>query len=78
MKLNFVFLIVVLIIHLSQASEGDFQKYNNDSNFKIAIVVDMWITGFDVPSLAVMYIDKPIQKHTLIQTSSRNGAIWTF
>jgi len=32
----------------------DKQFKNNDSNFKIAIVVDMWITGFDVPSLAVM------------------------
>ena len=44
---------------------------NPNSNFKIAIVVDMWITGFDVPELAVMYIDKPLQKHTLIQTISR-------
>ncbi len=44
---------------------------NKHSNFKIAIVVDMWITGFDVPELAVMYIDKPLQKHTLIQTISR-------
>ena len=35
----------------------DKQFKNTDSNFKIAIVVDMWITGFDVPSLAVMYID---------------------
>ena len=49
----------------------DKQFKNNDSNFKIAIVVDMWITGFDVPSLAVMYIDKPLQKHTLIQAISR-------
>lgn len=49
----------------------DEQFKNNNSNFKIAIVVDMWITGFDVPSLAVMYIDKPLQKHTLIQTISR-------
>lgn len=49
----------------------DEQFKNDDSNFKIAIVVDMWITGFDVPSLAVMYIDKPLQKHTLIQTISR-------
>ena len=47
----------------------DKQFKNNNSNFKIAIVVDMWITGFDVPSLAVMYIDKPIQRHTLIQKS---------
>ena len=40
------------------------QFKNDNSNFKIAIVVDMWITGFDVPSLSVMYIDKPLQKHT--------------
>jgi type I restriction enzyme R subunit len=46
------------------------------SNFQIAIVVDMWITGFDVPSLAVMYIDKPIQKHTLIQTISRVNRVF--
>lgn len=51
--------------------ELDRQFKNEHSNFKIAIVVDMWITGFDVPSLAVMYIDKPLQKHTLIQTISR-------
>lgn len=41
------------------------------SNFKIAIVVDMWLTGFDVPFLDTMYIDKPIQQHNLIQTISR-------
>lgn len=46
------------------------------SNFKIAIVVDMWITGFDVPSLTVMYIDKPLQKHTLIQTISRVNRVF--
>jgi len=42
-----------------------------NSNFKIAIVVDMWLTGFDVPFLDTMYIDKPLQKHSLIQTISR-------
>lgn len=41
------------------------------SNFHIAIVVDMWITGFDVPSLTYMYNDKPLQKHLLIQAISR-------
>ncbi len=41
------------------------------SNFRIVIVVDMWITGFDVPSLTYMYNDKPLQKHMLIQTISR-------
>ena len=48
------------------------EKFKDDkSNFKMAIVVDMWITGFDVPCLAVLYNDKPLQKHTLIQTISR-------
>lgn len=42
----------------------DDQFKNDNSNFKIAIVVDMWSTGFDVPSLAVMYIDKPLQRYT--------------
>ena len=41
------------------------------SNFRIVIVVDMWITGFDVPSLTYMYNDKPLKKHMLIQTISR-------
>lgn len=41
------------------------------SNFHIVIVVDMWITGFDVPSLTYMYNDKPLKKHMLIQTISR-------
>ena len=54
----------------------DKQFKNNRSNFKVAVVVDMWITGFDVPSLAVMYIDKPLQKHTLIQTISRVNRVF--
>lgn len=41
------------------------------SNFRIVIVVDMWITGFDVDCLTYIYNDKPLQKHTLIQTISR-------
>lgn len=41
------------------------------SNLRIVIVVDMWITGFDVPCLTYLYNDKPIQKHTLVQTVSR-------
>lgn len=41
------------------------------SNFHIAIVVDMWITGYDIPSLTYMYNDKPLKKHMLIQTISR-------
>lgn len=51
--------------------ELDRQFKNEKSNFKIAIVVDMWLTGFDVPFLDTIYIDKPIQQHNLIQTISR-------
>ncbi|MDX1490337.1 MAG: HsdR family type I site-specific deoxyribonuclease [Pseudohongiellaceae bacterium] len=51
--------------------ELDRQFKSAKSNFKIAIVVDMWLTGFDVPFLDTMYIDKPVQRHTLIQTISR-------
>ena len=54
----------------------DKQFKNNDSNFKVAVVCDMWITGFDVPSLAVMYIDKPLQCHTLVQTISRVNRVF--
>lgn len=46
------------------------------SNFKIAIVVDMWLTGFDVPFLEAIYIDKPIQQHSLIQTISRVNRVY--
>ncbi|MCB0315864.1 MAG: DUF3387 domain-containing protein, partial [Calditrichaeota bacterium] len=51
--------------------ELDRQFKTAKSNFKIAIVVDMWLTGFDVPFLDSMYIDKPVKRHNLIQTISR-------
>ncbi len=51
--------------------ELDRQFKTDKSNFKIAIVVDMWLTGFDVPFLDSMYIDKPVKRHNLIQTISR-------
>ena len=54
----------------------DVQFKNPKSNFKIAIVVDMWITGFDVPCLDTMYIDKPLQQHTLVQTISRVNRVY--
>lgn len=52
------------------------QFKNDKSNFKIAIVVDMWLTGFDVPSLDTMYLDKYVHKHTLIQTISRVNRVY--
>ena len=54
----------------------DVQFKDPKSNFKIAIVVDMWITGFDVPCLDTMYIDKPLQQHTLVQTISRVNRVY--
>lgn len=56
--------------------EFDRQFKNIKSNFKIAIVVDMWLTGFDVPALDTIYIDKPIQQHSLIQTISRVNRVY--
>lgn len=46
------------------------------SEIKIAIVVDMWLTGFDVPSLATMYIYKPMKGHNLMQTIARVNRVF--
>lgn len=54
-----------------RSAELDAAFKQEKSNFHIVIVVDMWITGFDVPSLTYMYNDKPLKKHLLIQTISR-------
>ncbi|CAN5183928.1 type I restriction endonuclease subunit R [soil metagenome] len=54
--------------------DRQFKMFN--SNFKIAIVVDMWLTGFDVPFLEAIYIDKPVQQHSLIQTISRVNRVY--
>lgn len=54
-----------------RSEELDAAFKQDKSNFHIVIVVDMWITGFDVPSLTYMYNDKPLKKHLLIQTISR-------
>ena len=54
-----------------RSDELDAAFKQEKSNFHIAIVVDMWITGFNVPSLTYLYNDKPLKKHLLIQTISR-------
>ena len=54
-----------------RSDELDVAFKQEHSNFRIVIVVDMWITGFDVDCLTYMYNDKPLQKHSLIQTISR-------
>ena len=55
----------------ARAKKLDDAFKTENSNFRIVIVVDMWITGFDVPCLSFLYNDKPLQKQTLIQTISR-------
>ena len=47
-----------------------------ESDFKIAIVVDMWLTGFDVPSLDLLYLDKPLKMHNLMQTVARVNRVY--
>ena len=49
---------------------------DNDSPMKIAIVVDMWLTGFDVPSLATMYVYKPMNGHNLMQAIARVNRVF--
>jgi len=53
-----------------------FQKKIPDDPLKIVIVRDMWLTGFDVPSLHTMYIDKPMQGHTLMQAIARVNRVF--
>ena len=54
--------------------EKEFRDEN--SEFKIVIVVDMWLTGFDVPSLDTMYIDKPMKAHNLMQAIARVNRVY--
>lgn len=49
---------------------------DNEDPFKIAIVVDMWLTGFDVPSLATMYVYKPMSGHNLMQAIARVNRVY--
>ena len=49
---------------------------DNDSPLKIAIVVDMWLTGFDVPSLATMYVYKPMESYNLMQAIARVNRVF--
>ena len=54
--------------------EVDFKDM--DSEFGIAIVVDMWLTGFDVPGLGTMYVDKPMKAHNLMQAIARVNRVY--
>ena len=65
------------IIGNKQHKEQMALKFKDDEDpFKIAIVVDMWLTGFDVPSLATMYVYKPMSGHNLMQAIARVNRVW--
>ena len=50
--------------------------FKNESHpFRLAIVCAMWLTGFDVPSLSTLYLDKPLKEHTLMQTIARANRV---
>ena len=54
------------------------KKFKDDKDpMKIAIVVDMWLTGFDVPSLATMYVYKPMSGHNLMQAIARVNRVYS-
>ncbi len=56
--------------------ERRFKSEEPEEKFKIAIVVDMWLTGFDVPRLGTMYVDKPMKAHNLMQAIARVNRVY--
>lgn len=63
--------------HREKMNTQDLETRFKDENdpFRFVIVCAMWITGFDVPSLSTMYIDKPLKSHTLMQTIARANRV---
>lgn len=65
------------IIGTEQHKKDLANKFKDDDNpLKIAIVVDMWLTGFDVPSLSTMYVFKPMKGHNLMQAIARVNRVY--
>ena len=64
--------------HRRKIVERNLEKeFKDDDNpFRLAIVCAMWITGFDVPSISTIYLDKPIKGHTLMQTIARANRVY--
>lgn len=62
----------------NKATQKQYEQEFRDieSKFKIVIVVDMWLTGFDVPALDSMYIDKPMKAHNLMQAIARVNRVY--
>lgn len=67
-----------IAFHRQKMSKRNLEKeFKNEENpFRFAIVCAMWITGFDVPCVSTMYLDKPIKGHTLMQTIARANRVY--
>ena len=64
-------------LHQSRDTKESEKRFKNpDDPLKLVIVCDMWLTGFDVPALHTMYIDKPLKNHTLMQAIARVNRIF--
>ena len=62
--------------HRQKLVEDLEKEFKDDNPFRLAIVCAMWITGFDVPSISTIYLDKPIKGHTLMQTIARANRVY--
>lgn len=67
-----------ITFHRQKINDRDLEKEFKDEShpFRLAIVCAMWITGFDVPCLSTLYIDKPLKSHTLMQTIARANRVY--
>lgn len=67
-----------IIPHRIRMKKEDLDKKfkNPDSNLKIVFICNMWLTGFDVPSLTTLYLDKPLRNHTLMQAIARANRVF--
>ena len=65
-------------IHRKRMNDDDLAKKfkDADDHFRIVFVCAMWMTGFDVPSLSTIYLDKPMRNHTLMQTIARANRVF--
>lgn len=68
--------LAVLVGNKQTRKDREIEFKNVKSPFKIVIVVDMWLTGFDVPSLDTMYVDKPMKAHNLMQAIARVNRVY--
>lgn len=64
--------------HRERIVNEDLAKLYKDpnSNFKIAFICNMWMTGFDAPSVSTIYLDKPMKNHTLMQAIARANRVF--